>query len=79
MKKSITVYPFSFLLTMLLCLPLITTSQSVSKNTTGTAADQSAILDISSTNKGILLPRIAAAEKTAIVSPATGLLIYQTE
>ena len=79
MKKFITVYSFSFLLTMLLCLPLITTSQSVSINTTGSAADQSAILDISSTTKGVLLPRMTSAEKTAIVSPATGLLMYQTD
>ncbi len=40
----------------------------------------SAALEISSAgnNKGILIPRITATQKDAIVSPAEGLLIYQT-
>jgi hypothetical protein len=40
----------------------------------------SAALEVSSTgnNKGILIPRISAAQKDAIASPAEGLLIYQT-
>lgn len=54
-------------------------SQSVSINTTGNAADPSAMLDISSANKGILIPRMTQAEKLAIFSPADGLLVYQTD
>jgi hypothetical protein len=40
----------------------------------------SAVLEISSAgnNKGILIPRITATQKDAIVNPAEGLLIYQT-
>jgi hypothetical protein len=40
----------------------------------------SAMLEISSTNnnKGVLIPRISATQKDAILSPAQGLLIYQT-
>lgn len=40
----------------------------------------SAALEVSSTgnNKGILIPRLSATQKDAIVSPAEGLLIYQT-
>jgi hypothetical protein len=37
----------------------------------------SAQLDITSTNKGLLIPRVAFANRPA--SPATGLLIYQTD
>ena len=39
----------------------------------------SAALEVSSTDndKGILIPRISAAQKDAIVNPAEGLLIYQ--
>jgi len=44
-----------------------------------TSPDSSAILEIKADNKGILLPKITAAQKTAIVSPATGLIIYQTD
>jgi len=52
--------------------------QGVAINTDGTNADNSALLDIKSNSKGILIPRLTAAQKTAISSPATGLLIYQT-
>jgi hypothetical protein len=38
----------------------------------------SAILDISSTNKGVLVPRLTTAQRTAIVSPATGLLVFDS-
>lgn len=54
-------------------------SQSVSINNTAAIADSTAILDVSSTTKGLLLPRMTAAQKTGIVTPATGLLIYQTD
>jgi hypothetical protein len=38
----------------------------------------SAILDISSTSQGLLVPRMSRTSRDAISSPATGLLIYQT-
>lgn len=46
----------------------------------GTAVpNTSSMLDISSTTKGMLVPRMTAAQKLAIASPANGLLIYQTD
>jgi hypothetical protein len=46
----------------------------------GTAApDNSAILDINSTAKGILIPRMNQTQRNAIASPASGLMIYQTD
>ena len=44
-----------------------------------TTPDASAKLDISSTTKGLLVPRVTSAQKTAISLPANGLLIYQTD
>ena len=41
--------------------------------------DASAQLDISSTTKGLLAPRMTAIQKNAITNPATGLLIYQID
>ncbi|RLD43423.1 MAG: hypothetical protein DRI89_04605 [Bacteroidetes bacterium] len=51
----------------------------VAINTTGTAADNSAMLDISSDSMGILIPRMTMAQRDAITSPATGLMIYQVD
>lgn len=36
----------------------------------------SAALDVTSTNKGMLVPRLTTAQRTAITSPATGLLVF---
>ena len=41
--------------------------------------DPSALLDVSATDRGILIPRMSSAQKLAITSPATGLMIYQTD
>jgi hypothetical protein len=39
----------------------------------------SAELDIKSTSKGVLIPRLTQAERLVIASPAQGLLVYQTD
>ncbi len=38
----------------------------------------SALLDVTSTTKGILFPRMTTTQKNAIASPAAGLVIYDT-
>jgi BclB C-terminal domain-containing protein len=43
-----------------------------------TKPNSSAQLDIQSTTKGLLIPRMLDSERTAIVAPAAGLLVYQT-
>ena len=53
-------------------------SQNVGINETGAIPDASAALDVSSTTRGMLVPRMTQAQRDAITSPATGLLIYQT-
>ena len=47
-------------------------------NTTGAAADGSAMLDVNSNTQGMLVPRMDSAHRAGISSPATGLLVYQT-
>lgn len=44
-----------------------------------TVPNASAQLDITSPNKGLLIPRMAASFRTGIASPADGLLVYQTD
>ena len=41
--------------------------------------NNSAMLELNSTTKGLLLPRMTAAQRTDISTPATGLLVYQTD
>lgn len=50
---------------------------SLGLGTTATI-DNSAQLDVNSTSKGFLPPRMTKAQRDAIVSPATGLLVYCT-
>lgn len=45
-------------------------------NITGANADASAIVDLTSTTKGVLVPRMTSAQRTTIATPATGLLVY---
>lgn len=44
-----------------------------------TSPDSTALLDVSSTTKGVLFPRMTETQKNAISSPATGLIVYQTD
>lgn len=50
----------------------------ISVNTNGSPADSSAILDISSSNKGVLFPRLSSPQILAIHLPAAGLFVYNT-
>ena len=45
-------------------------------NKTNTPAHPSAMLDVASTSRGLLMPRMTTAQRNAIVSPATGLMVY---
>jgi hypothetical protein len=58
---------------------IVTFTQTGSVGINNSAPDASAILQIDSTNKGFLAPRMTAAQRTAITSPAVGLVVYQTD
>jgi hypothetical protein len=65
----------------LAALSLVSTAaitQNVAINGTGAAPAASAMLDVSSTTQGILIPRMSTAQRTAIAAPATGLRVYDT-
>lgn len=64
------------LLTALFLFPLLTLSQ-VGINTT--TPDVSSALDITSSDSGLLIPRMTMVQRDAIANPANGLLIYQTD
>jgi hypothetical protein len=67
---------------ILLLSSVIVNAQNVGINATGAAPNGDAMLDISSTNKGLLVPRVNIADLTTI-TPVTGgattsLLVYNT-
>lgn len=52
-------------------------AQNVGINTS--SPDPSAAVDIASSNAGLLVPRMLSSQRTSIVNPAKGLLVYQTD
>ncbi|MEP6676596.1 MAG: hypothetical protein ABJA78_15650 [Ferruginibacter sp.] len=60
-------------------IPFYIQAQNVGINTDNSTPDPSAIVDIKSSVKGLLLPRLTATERDAISSPATGLMIFQKD
>ncbi|MEO7264918.1 MAG: hypothetical protein ABIW38_08400 [Ferruginibacter sp.] len=70
MKKNIS---------LLLLLVVLVTPQLFSQIGIGTATpDVSALLDVSSTTKGLLPPRMNSSQRDAIVNASPGLIIYNT-
>jgi len=66
---------------LLFCLSTLFLSNILAQNITisddeNYVAQNSAILDVKSTDKGLLIPRLSTAQREAIVSPATGLFVY---
>ncbi len=70
-------YPFLFLFFVLIVTtPLFAQNNNVGIGTTTPAP--SAVLDVTSTTQGMLVPRLTTVQRTAIASPAQGLLVYDT-
>jgi hypothetical protein len=62
-----------------IALALFCTATAYAQNNVGigTASPHtSSLLDMSSTSKGILIPRMTTVQRTAIATPATGLMVY---
>ena len=68
---------YLFLCLLPLFYQLTVTAQSLAINTDGSTANASALLDIKSTTKGLLIPRMSKTERNSIASPATGLMVFQ--
>ena len=69
----------SYLLVLTCCLITFSTAAQVSISATPGNPDGSAMLDVKSTNKGLLLPRMSTSQRNAISSPAKGLMVYDTD
>lgn len=80
MKKNFTLF--------LMMLVFIVSKNTIAQNTfpssgaTGigtTTPNSSSLLEIKSTTKGLLIPRMTQTQRNTIASPAKGLMIYQTD
>ena len=71
MKKNIILVFFVF--------SSLTTLAQLGINTDNSTPDTSAMLDVKSTSKGFLPPRMTTVQQNAITSPVAGLIIFNTE
>lgn len=72
MKKQLLLFTiFLFLITK--------TYAQIGINTTNTPPDASAMLDVSSTVKGVLVPRMTTLQKNNLPNKSDGLLVYDTD
>lgn len=69
MKKSVLIVLFFYAVTKL-------QGQSIGIGTTN--PNTSAAVDIASTSKGLLIPRLTTTQRNAIATPANGLMIYNS-
>ena len=61
---------------------ILTSNYSLSQNNVGigtTTPDASSLVDMTATDKGMLVPRMTTAQRLAIVNPANALLVYDTD
>ncbi len=70
MKKLFFLFGLNFIVAFV-------NAQGIGVGTNSPAA--SAMLDITSTSKGLLIPRMTSAQRTAIVSPVIGLLVFDAD
>lgn len=60
-------------------LPLLAQSNGVLIDYSGNTRDNSAVLDVRSSDQGVLVPRLTSGQRIAISAPADGLLVYDTD
>ena len=72
MKSTIKILITSYLI---LYTSYLTIAQ-VAINQDNSQPNASALLDVKSTDKGVLIPRMTTTQRTAISSPATGLMVF---
>ena len=76
---TITAVIRTILLTALILFSILLSAQSVAVNNDGSTAESSSMLDVKSTTKGLLIPRMSSVNRAMIATPAEGLLVYDTD
>ena len=70
---------FKLLLLSVVMITGLSLPAQVAVNTDGSNPDASAMLDVNSSNKGILIPRVTQADIESIANPANGLMVFNTD
>lgn len=76
MKNKLILH-FCFLIIIGIRFPTCALAQNVGIGTS--TPNAAALLDLQSTSKGFLVPRMTQAQRNAIVNPPAGLIVYQTD
>lgn len=74
-----TIYTKSFAIAVIMFGITTAYAQKENVGIGTTKPDQSALLDLSSQSKGLLIPRMSLAQRGTIQNPANGLMVYQTD
>lgn len=74
MRTAVILFAFAFFTTKGIAQTVVVTDDN-----TYVTGQASSVLDVKSTSKGFLAPRVTTAQRIAISSPAEGLLVYQTD
>ncbi|MEL6805613.1 MAG: cell wall anchor protein, partial [Bacteroidota bacterium] len=70
MKRIITL--------LIIACSMATIQAQVGINTDNAAPDSSAMLDVQSSDKGLLIPRMDSTSRRNITNPADGLMVYDS-
>ncbi len=76
--KTMLFSRFFFLFFLIGSISLDAFAQNIGINATGSTPDSTALLDVSSTSKGVLIPRLSTTQRTTIAGPATSLMVFDT-
>ena len=68
-----------FFIVVIFLVAFSSDGQSIGINESGIAPNKSAQLDINSTSKGLLIPRMSTAQRKAIPNAAAGLLVFDLD
>src|SRR5688572_1230507 len=66
----------SIIVLLIVLVQMNVCAQNIAVNNDASQPDNSAILDIKSNSKGLLVPRLTTIERTSIVGPAVGLTVF---
>ena len=77
MKKNTLFLSTALTITLIFSQKVEAQNQNVGIGTL--TPNASAMLDVVSTGKGVLVPRVTTAQMNAITTPANGLIVYNTD